>query len=58
MQAWGLVTQLSPLQVRFAGDTADVDVNQNPDVTLATGDRVALFRFGNQWYVGFVLKAG
>ena len=55
--AWGQVTQVTPtVQVRFAGDTADVTVVKgNSALTLATNDRVKLTRVGTQWLVDYVI---
>ena len=44
---WGEVTSVSPVEVRFVGDTADVPVALKTDgLTLATNDKVALLRLG------------
>lgn len=54
---WGLVTQVTPtVQVRFAGDTAEVPVTKgNAALTLATNDRVVLSKVGTAWLVDFVI---
>lgn len=55
--AWGLVTQVTPtVEVRFAGDTADVTVSKgNKSLVLATNDRVKLTRVGTTWLVDYVI---
>lgn len=57
MTAWALVTQVTPtVQVRFAGDTADVTVTKGKSgLTLATGDRVKLSKVGTQWMIDYVI---
>jgi len=46
---WGQVTSVSPLEVRFAGDTIDIPVTLNLTTysSPATGDMVALLRLGS-----------
>lgn len=45
---WGEVTSVSPVEVRFAGDTVDVPVAlKTSGLTLATNDKVALLKLGS-----------
>ena len=51
---WGLVTQLSPVLVRVAGDTVDIPVRLKANgLTLATNDKVLLVRAGrpDSWVI-------
>lgn len=44
---WGVVTSISPVEVRFAGDVVDTPIGWQPDdVTLATSDVVVLGKLG------------
>ena len=57
---WGEVIALSPLTVRFAGDSADTPVTLKASgLTLATNDKVALARLGatSGWCVMFKVVA-
>ena len=51
--SWGFVTQVSPLEVRFAGDSGDSPVLKADHVTVSDGDRVALIKLGSSdgWLV-------
>jgi len=45
---WGLVTQVSPLLVRFAGDGVDSPVGlKTSGLTLVLSDKVALLKLGS-----------
>ena len=51
---WGEVTSVSPVEVRFAGDSTDRPVGLKADgLTLATNDKVALLRLGSTggWFI-------
>ena len=51
---WALVTSISPVEVRFPGDTADTPIGKKlSGVTLATNDIVALAKTGT--YDGWVI---
>lgn len=54
---FALVTQVTPtVQVRFSGDTNDVDVTQgNSALTLATNDRVKMSKVGSSWMIDYVI---
>jgi hypothetical protein len=57
---WGLVTSISPVEVRFAGDTSDTAIGWvNEDLTLATNDKVLLAKTGSRdgWVIVCVLVA-
>lgn len=47
----GTVTSVSPLRVRFAGETADVGVLAFEHVTPVAARQVGLVRFGKQWCI-------
>ena len=45
---WGIVTQVSPLLVRFAGDGEDSPVGlKTSGLTLAETDKVAVLKLGS-----------
>lgn len=49
---WGEVTVASPLEVRIAGDTVAIRVEQkNAAYTPVVGHKVRLSRVGTQWMV-------
>jgi hypothetical protein len=48
-QAYGVVTQTSPLRVRLNDDTADVPVDLQLAGTAVVGDTVGLVRLGRDW---------
>jgi len=53
---WGEVTSISPVEVRFAGDSVDVPVGLKTDgLTLATNDKVALIKLA--WAGGWMIVA-
>lgn len=57
---WGIVQSVSPVEVRFAGDTTDTPVGlQNDALTLAEGDKVALDKRGSNggWCIAYVMVA-
>lgn len=56
---WGVIVSIGPpISVRFAGDTADIEVGlKNEDVTLADTDKVLLVRAGSQWCIVCTLGA-
>ena len=48
----GWVMQVSPLLVRFAGDTGDTAIPwQDSGLTFSLNERVALDRFDGQWMI-------
>ena len=52
MVAFGEVTSVTPLQVRFAGDiSADSDVLRLSSYTAVTNEKVALMRIGDAWMI-------
>jgi len=54
---WGRVTQVSPLLVRFVGDTADTPVTRkNTALTLVVDNRVVLLQLASSggWSVAYV----
>lgn len=58
--AWGVVQQLGPTEVRFAGDTADVPIAvKNDDAVLTVGDKVLLAKAGARdgWVIVCVIGA-
>jgi hypothetical protein len=49
---WGEVISVSPTEVRFAGDTADVEVELYlSSYTPTTNDRVLLIKVGETWVI-------
>lgn len=49
---WGVVTGTAPTQVRFGGDTADVDVKSKmAGYTPTTNDVVILLKVGTTWVI-------
>jgi hypothetical protein len=56
--SWGVVTSVSPLEVRFVGDDAPTAIAWKPKgVTLANADKVLLAKTGSTdgWVVVCVL---
>jgi hypothetical protein len=51
MVRWGVVTNVSPLEVRFAGDTIDTPALQNSDLTLGTSDKVVVAKVSSTGWV-------
>ena len=50
--AWGDVISTSPTLVRFAGDTADTQVDgRMSSYTPTTSDRVVCLRVGARWII-------
>ncbi|HSG29506.1 MAG TPA: hypothetical protein VLA34_13585 [Candidatus Krumholzibacterium sp.] len=50
--AWGDVLGVSPTLVRFAGDTADTQIdNWLTSYTPTTNDRVILLKVGSTWVI-------
>ena len=50
--AWGDVLGVSPTLVRFAGDTANTQIdNWLSSYTPTTNDRVILLKVGNTWII-------
>ena len=50
--AWGEVTQVSPLQVKLAGDTTSTDIPRRlSNYTATLNDRVILIKVGNIWVI-------
>lgn len=49
---WAIVQQVSPLLVRFPGDTGDVSVGlKSSGLTFAVADKLLLAPVGSQWAV-------
>ena len=50
--AWGEVISISPTEIRFAGDTVDVEVNTKlSSYTPTTNDIVVLLKVGTAWVI-------
>lgn len=57
---WGVVQSVSPVEVRFAGDTTDTAVGLQADgLSLTTSDKVMLAKLGSTggWAIIAVLVA-
>lgn len=49
---WGVVTSVSPTEVRFGGDTVDVEVaSKLAGYTPTTNDVVVLLKVGTSWVI-------
>lgn len=46
---WATVTQASPLQVEFPGDTASTPVSQLAGYAPTVGEQAVLLRVGRRW---------
>jgi hypothetical protein len=57
---WGQVTSVSPVQVRFAGDSVDTPVGwKSSGLTLSTSDKVLLGKAGtvDGWVIVSIMVA-